>query len=75
MHNNQTKRVKRRCPLPGCEKRPPLVRLSNHIRQYHQINSGTERQKWLVKAKVSVSILLNICKPYVGYMCVVQALV
>ena len=52
MHNIQPQRYKRRCPLPGCEKRRSLTRLSNHIREYHKIKSGEERRKWLTKAKV-----------------------
>ena len=53
----QQRRIKRKCPLPGCERRPPLARLSNYIREYHKIESEHERQKWLAKAKTNVSIL------------------
>ena len=47
-------RVRRSCPLPGCESKAPFVRLANHIRNFHNITSGEERRKWLQRARQHV---------------------
>lgn len=52
----QPYRIKRQCPLPGCESKAPYVKLANHIRNYHNITSAEERRKWLYKARKNVRL-------------------
>ena len=54
MTKQQPNRVKRHCPLPGCESKAPFVRLANHIHSYHKITSREERRMWLNKARQNV---------------------
>ena len=54
IEKRQPNRVKRRCPLPGCESRPPFARLAKHIHNYHKIKSCEERRKWLKRARQNV---------------------
>ena len=58
VNKKQPHRVKRRCPLPGCESKAPFVRLANHIRNFHNIKSQEERRKWLYEAKGNVRLQL-----------------
>ena len=58
MIKRKPNRVKRSCPLPGCESKAPFVRLANHIRNFHNITSGEERRKWLQRAKQNVRHLV-----------------
>lgn len=48
------KRIKRPCPLPGCQSKRSFVRLANHIRDFHKIKDIAERKMWLAKAKRNV---------------------
>lgn len=54
-HQKEYKRIKRMCPLPGCESKGSFVRLADHIHYYHKIWDALERRKWLCKAKKNVS--------------------
>ncbi len=46
-----TYKNRRDCPYPGCGK-TSLMRLSDHLRQYHSLDSGN-RKKWLRRGRLS----------------------